>query len=180
MGFKGDKNIRKQRIVDLTFVKNTGNGTLILDQTSESTLTEYWVITCKSSAGGSTIFSVNGSKSNDHQDYLLSDGQYTSDGEEISFLIFEGNKNFVVGDQFEFRTWAGEIPGNGIDDDQNGFIDDIPVDQVKTFAIELRDYLRVSKPAYGEAVRSTKKFDSEAENMVKEAITSVKEKMAIS
>ena len=122
---QGDKNIRKQQIVDLTFVKNTGNGTLILDQTSESTLTEYWVITCTSSAGGSIIFSVNGSKSNDHQDYLLSDGQYTSDGEEISFLIFDGNKNFVVGDQFEFRTWAGEIPGNGIDDDQNGFIDDI-------------------------------------------------------
>ena len=62
----------------------------------------------------------------------------------------------------------------------NGFIDDVPVDKVKTFAVELRDYLRTSKPAYGEAVRSTKKFDAEAENMVKEAITTVKEKMAIS
>merc|ERR1712032_1754620 len=56
----------------------------------------------------------------------------------------------------------------------NGFTDDIPVDSVKTFAVELRDYLRVSKPAYGEAVRSTKKFDSEAENMVKEAISDIK------
>merc|ERR1712037_359722 len=37
----------------------------------------------------------------------------------------------------------------------NGFLDDIPVDSVKQFAVELRDYLRVSKPAYGEAVRST-------------------------
>jgi F-type H+-transporting ATPase subunit alpha len=62
----------------------------------------------------------------------------------------------------------------------NGYIDDVPVDQVKQFAVELRDYLRVSKPAYGEAVRSTKKFEAEAENMVKEAITTVKEKMAIS
>ena len=62
----------------------------------------------------------------------------------------------------------------------NGFIDDVPVDKVKTFAVELRDYLRTSKPAYGEAVRSTKKFDAEAENMVKEAITTVKEKMALS
>ena len=85
---QGDKNIRKQQIVDLTFVKNTGNGTLILDQTSESTLTEYWVITCTSSAGGSVIFSVNGSKSNDHQDYLLSDGQYTSDSEENFIFDF--------------------------------------------------------------------------------------------
>ena len=33
----------------------------------------------------------------------------------------------------------------------NGFIDDVPVDQVKQFAVELRDYLRVSKPAYGVA-----------------------------
>ena len=62
----------------------------------------------------------------------------------------------------------------------NGFIDDIAVNQVKKFAVELRDYLRISKPAYGDAVRSTKKFDSEAENMVKEAITAVKEKMAVS
>ena len=61
----------------------------------------------------------------------------------------------------------------------NGFIDDIPIDNVKDFAVELRDYLRNSKPSYGEAVRSTKKFDPETENMVKEAITSVKEKMAL-
>merc|ERR1712093_753869 len=52
----------------------------------------------------------------------------------------------------------------------NGFCDTVPVDKVKEFAIELRDYLRVSKPAYAEAVRSTKKFDTDAENMVKEAI----------
>jgi F-type H+-transporting ATPase subunit alpha len=62
----------------------------------------------------------------------------------------------------------------------NGFTDTIPVDQVKEFAVELRDYLRISKPAYGEAVRSTKKFDTEAENMVKEAISTVKEKMSVS
>ena len=121
----GESNPRKQEIVDLKFVKNTGNGILILDQTSESTLTEYWVATCTSSEGSPATFSVNGSKSDDHKEYILSDGQYTSDGNEISFLISEGNKGFVYGDQFEFRTWAGEIPGNGIDDDQNGFIDDI-------------------------------------------------------
>ena len=37
-----------------------------------------------------------------------------------------------------------------------------------------------SKPAYAEAVRSTKKFDTDAENMVKEAIETVKEKMSVS
>ena len=61
----------------------------------------------------------------------------------------------------------------------NGFCDTVPVDKVKEFAIELRDYLRVSKPAYAEAVRSTKKFDTDAENMVKEAIETVKEKMSV-
>ena len=61
----------------------------------------------------------------------------------------------------------------------NGFIDDVPIDSVIDFAVELRDYLRTSKPAYGEAVRSTKKFDTETENMVKDAIASVKEKMAL-
>nr|YP_003002266.1 ATP synthase CF1 alpha chain [Aureoumbra lagunensis]ACS36978.1 ATP synthase CF1 alpha chain [Aureoumbra lagunensis] len=61
----------------------------------------------------------------------------------------------------------------------NGFIDDLAVGQVKQFAVELRDYLRISKPAYGDSVRSTKKFESESENMVKEAITAVKEKMAV-
>ena len=122
---QGESKPRKQQIVDLRFVKNTGNGTMILDQTSESTLSEYWVVTCINSEGTPTVFSVNGSKSDDHIEYLLSDGQYTSDGGEISFLISTGNKNFAYGDQFEFRTWAGEIPGNGIDDDQNGFIDDI-------------------------------------------------------
>jgi F-type H+-transporting ATPase subunit alpha len=43
----------------------------------------------------------------------------------------------------------------------------------------LREYLRSSKPAYGEMIRSTKTFDTEAENMLKEAIDAVKGQMNI-
>ena len=120
---QGESKPKRQRIVDLRFVKNKGDGTLALDQTSESTKTEYWVVTCSSTSP--LIFSVTGSKSGAHTDYVVSNGKYTSDGDEISLQISAGGKSFVVGDQFEFRTWAGEIPGNGIDDDDNGFIDDV-------------------------------------------------------
>ena len=61
----------------------------------------------------------------------------------------------------------------------NGFIDDVPVADVKDFSVALREYLRTSKPAYGELVRTTKNFETEAENMVKEAIASVKGQMGI-
>lgn len=59
----------------------------------------------------------------------------------------------------------------------NGFIDDVPVAKVKDFSITLREYLRTSKPAFGELVRTTKNFESEAENMLKEAIAEVKQQM---
>jgi F-type H+-transporting ATPase subunit alpha len=61
----------------------------------------------------------------------------------------------------------------------NGFIDDVEVGLVIKFAKELREYLRVSTPKYGELVRSTQKFDSEAESLVKEAITVVKEQIKL-
>jgi F-type H+-transporting ATPase subunit alpha len=61
----------------------------------------------------------------------------------------------------------------------NGFIDDVSVNLVIRFAAELREYLRVSTPRYGEIVRNTQKFDDEAESLVKEAITAVKEKIKL-
>jgi F-type H+-transporting ATPase subunit alpha len=61
----------------------------------------------------------------------------------------------------------------------NGFIDDVSVNLVIRFAAELREYLRVSTPRYGEIVRTTQKFDDEAESLVKEAITAVKEKIKL-
>ena len=60
----------------------------------------------------------------------------------------------------------------------NGFIDDISVEKVKMFAQELREYLRVSKPEYAEAIKATQKFDEGTENILKDAITFVKERMA--
>lgn len=60
----------------------------------------------------------------------------------------------------------------------NGFIDDISVEKVKTFAQELREYLRVSKPEYAEAIKATQKFDESTENILKDAIAFVKERMA--
>ena len=59
----------------------------------------------------------------------------------------------------------------------NGYLDDLSVNKVKVFADELREYLRVSKPAYADAIRTTKKFEAETENILKEAILAVKEKM---
>ena len=61
----------------------------------------------------------------------------------------------------------------------NGFIDDVPVDRVKEFSTSLRDYLKGSKPAYGDLIRTTKNFESEAENILKEAIAEVKGQMAL-
>jgi F-type H+-transporting ATPase subunit alpha len=61
----------------------------------------------------------------------------------------------------------------------NGYIDDVPVASVKAFSVALREYLRTSKPAYGELVRTTKNFETEAENILKEAIISVKGQMGI-
>ena len=60
----------------------------------------------------------------------------------------------------------------------NGFIDDISVENVKMFAEELREYLRVSKPEYAESIKSTQKFDEGTENILKDAIAFVKERMA--
>ncbi|NJN85174.1 MAG: F0F1 ATP synthase subunit alpha [Leptolyngbyaceae cyanobacterium SL_7_1] len=57
----------------------------------------------------------------------------------------------------------------------NGYLDDLPVDQVVNFAKELRDYLRTSKPRYAEIIRSEKKLGDEAEKLLKEAIAEYKQ-----
>jgi F-type H+-transporting ATPase subunit alpha len=57
----------------------------------------------------------------------------------------------------------------------NGYLDDLPVDQVVNFTRELRDYLRTSKPRYAEVIRSEKKLGDEAEKLLKEAIAEYKQ-----
>ena len=57
----------------------------------------------------------------------------------------------------------------------NGYLDELPVDKVATFAKELREYLRNSKPKYGELIKTEKKLGDEAEKLLKEAITEYKQ-----
>jgi len=56
----------------------------------------------------------------------------------------------------------------------NGFLDDIPVNKVRSFVDTLRTNLRNSKPKYAEIVRDTKQFNDEAEGLLKEVIASTK------
>jgi len=56
----------------------------------------------------------------------------------------------------------------------NGFLDDIPVDKVRSFVDTLRTNLRNSKPKYAEIVKDSKQFNAEAEELLKEVIASTK------
>jgi F-type H+/Na+-transporting ATPase subunit alpha len=53
----------------------------------------------------------------------------------------------------------------------NGYLDSIPVNQVRSFLIELRQYLVTSKPKYGEIIRETQAFTDEAETLLKDGLT---------
>ena len=57
----------------------------------------------------------------------------------------------------------------------NGFLDDIPVNQVKAFIENLRTNLRNSKPQYAQIVKSSKDFTKEAEDLLKGSIADVKQ-----
>jgi len=60
----------------------------------------------------------------------------------------------------------------------NGYLDDIPVDKVINFVGTLRSNLRTSKPKYAEIIKDTKAFSSEAEELLKEVISSTKQSFA--
>ena len=53
----------------------------------------------------------------------------------------------------------------------NGYLDTIPVNEVRSFLIELRQYLATSKPKYGEIIRESLQFTAEAETILKESLT---------
>ncbi|MBF2036805.1 MAG: F0F1 ATP synthase subunit alpha [Leptolyngbyaceae cyanobacterium T60_A2020_046] len=57
----------------------------------------------------------------------------------------------------------------------NGFMDDVPTDKVAQFAKELRDYMRTSKPRYGEIVRNDKKLTDELVELMKSGIVEAKQ-----
>lgn len=60
----------------------------------------------------------------------------------------------------------------------NGYLDEIPVNKVREFVIQLRANLKNSKPKYAEIVRDTKAFNSEAEELLKTAIADIKQGFA--
>lgn len=53
----------------------------------------------------------------------------------------------------------------------NGYLDTVPVNEVRSFLVELRQYLVTSKPKYGEILRETEAFSEEAETLLKEGLT---------
>ena len=57
----------------------------------------------------------------------------------------------------------------------NGLTDEVEVGKIKEFSSKLISYLGTSKPEYGESIATSKKFDENAEEIVKAAITTVKE-----
>jgi F-type H+-transporting ATPase subunit alpha len=62
----------------------------------------------------------------------------------------------------------------------NGYLDDIPVDKIVRFTKGLREYLKTSKPKYGELVATEKKLGDEAEKILKEAIAEYKQSFRVS
>jgi len=53
----------------------------------------------------------------------------------------------------------------------NGYLDDIPVNEVRSFLLEFRQYLSTTKPEYGEIIRAKQVFTEQAENILKESLT---------
>ncbi|MGL6281930.1 MAG: F0F1 ATP synthase subunit alpha, partial [Microcoleaceae cyanobacterium] len=62
----------------------------------------------------------------------------------------------------------------------NGYLDDIPVEQITKFAGGFREYLKNSKAKYVEIVQSQKELNGDAEGMLKEAIAEYKQSFLVS
>jgi F-type H+-transporting ATPase subunit alpha len=58
----------------------------------------------------------------------------------------------------------------------NGYLDDIPVNKLKSFMADLRSELNTSKLEFLEIIRSTQKLDDKAEDLLKKAIADTKQK----
>ena len=56
----------------------------------------------------------------------------------------------------------------------NGFLDDVPVDDVKDFVVKLRTYIRTSVPQFITSIQTDKKLTPENEEVLKKAISDVK------
>ena len=56
----------------------------------------------------------------------------------------------------------------------NGFLDDVPVADVKEFVVKLRSYIRTSVPQFISSIQSEKKLSPENEETLKKAISEIK------
>ena len=56
----------------------------------------------------------------------------------------------------------------------NGFLDDVPVSDVKEFVVKLRSYIRTSVPQFISSIQSEKKLSPENEETLKKAIADIK------
>ena len=56
----------------------------------------------------------------------------------------------------------------------NGFLDDVPVADVKDFVVKLRSYIRTSVPQFISSIQSEKKLSPENEETLKKAISDLK------
>ena len=56
----------------------------------------------------------------------------------------------------------------------NGFLDDVPVEDVKEFVVKLRSYIRNSVPQFITSIQTEKKLSPENEEVLKTAIAAVK------
>jgi F-type H+-transporting ATPase subunit alpha len=52
----------------------------------------------------------------------------------------------------------------------NGFLDDVPKDKVSVFAKQLREYLKTGGSGFVDLIKSSKKLESESEELLKQAI----------
>ncbi|NDV24997.1 F0F1 ATP synthase subunit alpha, partial [Desulfovibrio sp. JC022] len=52
----------------------------------------------------------------------------------------------------------------------NGYLDSLEIERVRQFLVELRTYVKTTKPKFQEIINSTKIFTEEAEVLLKEAI----------
>jgi F-type H+-transporting ATPase subunit alpha len=57
----------------------------------------------------------------------------------------------------------------------NGYLDNMPLNEVRDFLVELRKFLRASKPGYGDILNKTLTLSDEAETLLKEALTELLE-----
>ena len=87
---------------------NTGTGDMSSVQTSEDTITESWTVRCIDPV--TETWSVSGTVSGIQPDPATTGTKYVSDNDEISFTIYAGATDFVVGDKFTFDTTAPYAP----------------------------------------------------------------------